>query len=300
MSGVRVARLAGLAAALCLALPLDAQVRMLRSTDIDALPAKPPTARLAYGDDPLQFGDLRLPEGAGPFPVVIVVHGGCWLARYGVQNSTALADALRDAGFATWNIEYRRMGDAGGGWPGTFLDVGRAADHVRVLARRHPLDLTRVVAIGHSAGGQLALWLAAAPNVPAASPVHRDDPIVLKGAVALAGIFDLEDFRTYSANTCGDVVDPLLGGTPAQVPERLAAVSPRALLPFPVPHVQITGSLDLVMPAAALAKHEAAARASGSAFELIVLDGLGHHELMSPRTAAFPVIVRALQGLLAR
>lgn len=283
-----------------LAAPLEAQRRMLRSTDIDTLPAKPATARLAYGDDALQFGDLRLPDGPGPFPVVIVVHGGCWLSRWGLQNSTALADALRDAGFATWNIEYRRMGDVGGGWPHTFLDAGRATDHLRVIARSHPLDLTRVVAVGHSAGGQLAMWLAAATRVPRTSEIARTDPLPLKGAVALAGIADLADFRTYSANTCGDVVDPLLGGTPEQVPERYAAASPVRLMPFPVPHVQITGSLDGVMPAAALAKHQAAAEASGSAFELIVLEGLGHHELMSPRTAAWPILVQQVRALLDR
>lgn len=296
----RVKGRVALAALLLFAAPSEAQTRMLRSTDVDALPAKPATARVAYGPDALHFGDLRLPEGRGPFPVVIVVHGGCWLSRYGLQNSTALADALRDAGFATWNIEYRRIGDAGGGWPNTFIDVGRAADHLRVLARTHPLDLARVVAVGHSAGGQLAMWLAGAARVPASSPVARVDPIALTGVVALAGIADLADFRTYSSDTCGDVVDPLLGGTPEQVPERYAAVSPVALLPFPVPQVQITGSLDLVMPAAALAKHEAAAKAAGSAFELIVLEGLGHHELMSPRTAAFPVLEAAIRRLLAR
>lgn len=284
-----------------LAVPLEAQRRMLRSTDIDTLPAKPADARLAYGDDASQFGDLRLPEGSGSVPVVIVIHGGCWLSRWGLQNSTALADALRDAGFATWNIEYRRMGDVGGGWPNTFLDVARAADHLRVLARTHPrLDLTRVVAVGHSAGGQLAMWLAGASRVPRTSELHREDPLPLAGAVALAGIADLADFRTYSANTCGDVVDPLLGGTPEQVPARYAAASPVQLMPFPVPHVQITGSLDGVMPAAALAKHQAAAQASGSAFELVVLEGLGHHELMSPRTAAFPVLVDRVRRLVAR
>jgi acetyl esterase/lipase len=295
---MRHAILGALAVLGALATPSEAQRRMLRSTDIDALPSKPATARLAYGGEPQQFGDLRLPEGDGPFPVVIVVHGGCWLARYGVQNSTPLADALRDAGFATWNIEYRRMGDAGGGWPGTFVDVGRAADHLRTVAAAHRLDLTRVIAIGHSAGGQLAMWLAAASRVPAASPIARTDPLPLKGAVALAGIADLADFRTYSSNTCGDVVDPLLGGTPEQVPERYAAASPVALLPFPVPHVQITGTLDLVMPPAALARHEAAAEAAGSAFELVVLEGLGHHELMSPQTAAWPEILRAVRRLL--
>ncbi len=291
------------AALLCVTLPaarpLHAQARMLRSTDSDALPAQPATARLPYGPEPLQFGDLRLPDGSGPFPVVIVVHGGCWLARYGLQNSTALADALRDAGYATWNIEYRRLGDAGGGWPNTFLDVGRAADHVRALAATYPLDLARVAAVGHSAGGQLVMWLAAASRIPAGSPVARPDPIALRGVVALAGIADLDDFRSYAANSCGDVVEPLLGGPPAQVPERYAATSPVQLMPFPVPHVQVSGTLDPVTPAHALAHHEAKARASGTAFELVTLEGLGHHELMSPRTAAFPAILRALETLLA-
>lgn len=294
-----IGTLLALSAVAVLAAPSEAQRRMLRSTDIDALPSKPATARIAYGSEPEQFGDLRLPAGNGPFPVVIVVHGGCWLSRYGVVNSTPIADALRDAGFATWNIEYRRMGDTGGGWPNTFIDVGRAADHVRELAKQYPLDLTRVAAIGHSAGGQLALWLAGASRVPATSPIARRDPLVIKGAVALAGIADLADFRTYSSNTCGDVVDPLLGGTPEAVPDRYAAASPVALMPFPVPHIQITGSLDLVMPAAALAKHEAVAKEKGSAFELIVLEGLGHHELMSPQTAAFPEILAAVRRLLA-
>lgn len=281
--------------------PLPSQMRLLRSTDIDTLPSKPATARIAYGPEPLQFGDLRLPAGAGPFPVAIVVHGGCWVSRFAsVQNSAALADALRDAGIATWNIEYRRADDPGGGWPGTFLDVARAADHLREVARSHPIDLTRVVTIGHSAGGHLAVWLAAADRVPRGSEVARRDPLPVKGAVALAGIVDLADFRTYSADTCGPVVDPLMGGPPERVPERYAAGSPVALLPFGVPHVQVVGSEDRVMPARAAAAHEAAARESGSEFELIVLEGLGHHELMSPRTAAFPEILREVRRLLAR
>src|SRR5262245_51324652 len=91
--------------------------RLLRASDNDTLPSKPATARIAYGSDPLQFGDLRMPPGRGPFPVAIVIHGGCWLSRYSLVNSTPLADALRDAGIATWNIEYRRTEDSGGGWP---------------------------------------------------------------------------------------------------------------------------------------------------------------------------------------
>ncbi len=300
MSGPAVRRL-GTALALSAALATSAatQQRLLRASDNDTLPSKPPTARIHYGPDSLQFGDLRLPSTQGPHPVVIVIHGGCWVSRFAtLQNGAAIADALRDAGFATWNIEYRRTDSPGGGWPNTFLDVARAADHLRELAKRYPLDLTRTIALGHSAGGHLALWLAGADRVPAASEIARRAPLKLRGAVALAGIADLADFRTYSANSCGSVVDPLMGGSPDEVPERYAAGSPVALFPLPVPQVQIVGTLDRVMPPRAREAHESAARASGSVFELIVIEGAGHHEPMSPRSAAWLAIERAVRGLL--
>src|SRR5579872_5792979 len=118
-------------------------------------------ARLRYGPDPLHFGDLRLPGGTGPHPVVVMVHGGFWRARFNLEYAGHLCAALAALGIATWNVEYRRLGDTGGGWPGTLLDVAAAADHLRTLAAPYHLDLSRVVAMGHSAGGHLALWLAA-------------------------------------------------------------------------------------------------------------------------------------------
>ena len=280
---------------------MDLDAHLLRASDVDALPSKPATVRAAYGTDPLQFGDLRLPLGDGPFPVAIVIHGGCWVERYAsIVNSTPLADALRDAGVATWNIEYRRTDSPSGGWPNTFLDVLAATAHLRVLARTHPLDLDRVVTVGHSAGGHLALWLAAAAEgrVPASSPIGawtRDRaPVAIRAAVALAGIADLADFRTYSANTCGDVVDPFMGGTPEAVPERYAAGSPVQLLPMRTPQVQVVGEFDRVMPARAREAHAAAVRASGSPVELVVVPGAGHHELMSPRSVAWATVRRTL------
>lgn len=142
----------------------------LRPADVNALPSRPADARVTYGADPLQFGDLRLPSGKGPFPVAVVIHGGCWVSTFAtLQNTAAMADALRDAGIATWNVEYRRLDNPGGGWPGTFTDVGIAADHVRVLAKTYPLDLSRVLAVGHSAGGHLALWLAGRSAAPPSS-----------------------------------------------------------------------------------------------------------------------------------
>jgi acetyl esterase/lipase len=280
--------------------PAQSQQRFLRASDNDTLPSRPATARLSYGPDSLQFGDLRLPDGPGPFPVAVVIHGGCWVSRFAsVTNSTPIADALRDAGIATWNIEYRRLDNPGGGWPNTFLDVGRATDHLRTLARQYPLDLARVMTIGHSAGGHLAVWLAAADKVPASSEIARRDPLPLKGAIALAGIVDLADFRTYSRTSCGDVVDPLMGGSPEQFPERYAAGSPARLFPLVVPHAQIVGSEDRIMPSRAREAHEAAARASGSAFELVVIPDASHHEVMSPRSTAWPAILSVVRRMLA-
>jgi acetyl esterase/lipase len=282
---LRAAALALLAAA-----PASAQ-RMLRPADIDALPSKPADARIAYGPDSMQFGDLRLPPGDGPFPVAIVIHGGCWVERYAsVRNSSAIADALRDAGVATWNVEYRRADSRGGGWPNTFIDVAMAAEHLREVAKAHPLDLTRVVTVGHSAGGHLALWLAALPRVPASSPVARANPLPIHGVVGLASIADLRGYRAIEKDMCGEVVDALMGGAPDAVPERFAAGSPAELLPTGVPQVQVVGTLDRVMPPAARDDWAAKVRASGDAIDLVVLEGLGHHEVMSPRTAAFPAI----------
>ncbi|GAB3818443.1 hypothetical protein GCM10028895_15720 [Pontibacter rugosus] len=150
---------------------------------------------IKYGSDSLQFGELRLPEGKGNFPVVVVVHGGCWLNQYNLQYMSHLSDALTKAGYATWNIEFRRVGDAYGAWPGTFQDVAMATDHVRELAKRYPLDAKKVVVIGHSAGGHLALWLAARHRLPKSSPLYVKNPLKLKGVVSLAGITDL---ATYS------------------------------------------------------------------------------------------------------
>jgi acetyl esterase/lipase len=278
--------------------PLTAQ-RMLRPTDIDALPSKPATARIAYGPDSMHFGDLRLPEGPGPFPVAIVIHGGCWVERYAsVVNSTPIADALRDAGVATWNIEYRRADSRGGGWPNTFIDVAMGAEHLRELAKTYPLDLSRVVTVGHSAGGHLALWLAALPRVPAASPIARPNPLPIKGVVGLASIADLRGYRTIERDMCGTVVDALMGGSPDSVPERFAAGSPAELLPTGVPQVQVVGALDRVMPPTMRDAWEKAVRASGDSIAVVALDGLAHHEVMSPRTAAFAPIRDAVLKLL--
>src|SRR5262245_25236824 len=124
------------------------------------VPPAPPGMRVAYGSDQFQFGELRVPSGRRPHPVAIVIHGGYWRARYDLAHIGHLCEALTKQGIATWSLEYRRIGNPGGGWPGTFEDIRAGAAHVEQIAKEHSLDLKRVVATGHSAGGHLVLWLA--------------------------------------------------------------------------------------------------------------------------------------------
>jgi pimeloyl-ACP methyl ester carboxylesterase len=202
--------------------------------DVDTLPSRAPQHRAAYGTDSLQFGELRLPNGPGPFPVAVVIHGGCWTRGFAtLKNTAAVASALVDDGIATWNIEYRQVGDPGGGWPNTYLDVAAGVDYLRTLADRYPLDLGRVFVIGHSAGAHLALWAAGRPRLDARSPIRVSNPLPVRGAVAIDGPGDLGALVGPDARICGKpVIAPLMGGTPAEVPERYRDGSPREMLPL--------------------------------------------------------------------
>ena len=139
-------------AALIVAPALAVSQELLTAGDIVAIESPSPDARIAYGEAALQFGYLRLPEGRGPHPTIVFIHGGCWLSRYDIQHTGPAEQALADAGYAVWSIEYRRVGDEGGTWPGMFLDVGSGVDHLFELAHEYALDLDRVIVAGHSAG----------------------------------------------------------------------------------------------------------------------------------------------------
>ena len=277
-----------------------ALAQRLRPRDVDALPSRAADHRIAYGTDSLQFGDLRLPNGPPPYPLVIVIHGGCWVSHFAsLQNTAALSDALRDAGVATWNVEYRRLDHPGGGWPGTMADVAAATDYVRTLAKRFPLDTTRVIGIGHSAGGHLALWLGARGRLTSGSPLYVAQPLRLNGVVALGGPGDLADFTTYAATICGTpVIERLLGGTPATVPDRYAQASPRALLPLGTRQLLIVGADDGAMPERARNAYVDVARRAGDSVEAIVVSG-GHFEVIAPTSAAWPTVRDAVLKLLS-
>lgn len=286
-----------LAALACVAaLSMAGAAQRLRPADVAALPSKPADARVAYGPASEQFGDLRLPTGAGPFPVVVVIHGGCWVSRFAtLQSTAAMADDLRDAGVATWNIEYRRLDQPGGGWPGTFTDVAAAVDHLRVLAVEHPLDLERVVFTGHSAGAHLALWAAARSKLPADSPLHRPDPLRPRAVVPIGGPGDLADFSTYDRSICGaPVISQLMGGGPDEVPERYAHGSPIRLLPLGVPQVLVVGDSDGVMPEQSRNAYTAAARRAGDRAMTVIVPNAGHFEVIAPISPAWLAVRSAL------
>jgi acetyl esterase/lipase len=259
-------------------------------------PAPMADERIHYGEDACQFGDLRLPVQGGPWPVAVMIHGGYYRARYGLDYLGHAAAALTAQGIATWTIGYRRLGNPGGGWPATFTDVGAAVDFLRTLGPRYGLDLTRVVAVGHSAGGQLALWAAGRRRIAAGSPLHSRDPLPLTGVVSLAGVCDLR--QGWQMGLSDGVIGQLMGGSPDDYPDRYAAASPAALLPLGVPQTLIHGTSDDDVPYALSREYAAAASAAGDRAELITLEGTGHFELVDPTTPEWRAVHDATVALL--
>ena len=275
-------------------------LRLMTPQELQALPSRPPDRRVTYGKDSSQYGELRVPAGAGPHPVVVLIHGGCFKAAYAnTRDLAALADALKANRTASWNIEYRRLGEPGGGWPGTYLDVGRAVDYLRTLARQHHLDLGRVVIVGHSAGGHLAMWAAARSRLPASSPLYLTDPLPVRGVIDLAGPVDMTaNIKGYEALCRDSVITSLLGGTPATVPERYEQASAIRLLPLGVPQVLVVGTHEDFVPLPLVEAYAEAAMRAGDPVRVEVIQGAGHFEIASPRSSAWPRVESAIRSLL--
>lgn len=275
----------------------------VKPAEVNALPSKPAYIRSAYGPALPQFGELRMPKGDGPHPVAVVLHGGCWLSLYAdLHNADSLADALRDEGIATWNVEYRCVDQDGGGWPGTFLDAGLAVDHLRTLAGDHGLDLSHVITVGHSAGGHLALWTAARHRLPTTSPLWTADPLRLRGAAVLCGPGDLRRFTPHADAECRQgVVTELLGSTGEssdRLEERFRYGSPVEMLPLGMKQVMISTEHDWVVPAELGAAYAEAAQTAGDDIEHLIVPGAGHHEPMVPGSVTWPAVLKAVHSLL--
>jgi acetyl esterase/lipase len=246
-----------------------------------------------YGPHPSQRADLYVPPGPGPHPAIVLIHGGSWQKRYGKIFTRALAGDLLRRRYAVWNIEYRRVG-AGGGWPQTFADVAAAIDHLAALEDPR-LDLERVTLIGHSAGGHLALWAAGRANLPAGAPGALDGPppVRARRVVSLAGVADLADaYRRWH----GGIVDELMGGSPAQVPERYAAGDPIRLLPLEMPALLVHGVRDPTVSIEISRGYAEAVRAAGGEVELVEIEGeVGHRTHLDPRSAAWAAVIARLE-----
>jgi len=274
--------------------------RLMTAQELATLPTRPPDYRISYGKGASQYGELRVPGGSGPHPLVVLIHGGCFKAAYATAGSFgAMGDALKDAGIATWNIEYRRLGETGSGWPGTYLDVGRAVDHVRAIAREHHLDLGRVAVVGHSAGGHLAMWTAARRRLPKASQLYVADPLPVRGVMDLAGPVDMTANIPGYEGLCRDtVITSLLGGTPAAAPDHYAQASAIKLLPLGIPQVLVLGSHEDYVPLTLVDAYMLAATQAGDQVHRILIPGAGHFEIASPLSFTWPPIKSAIRSLL--
>lgn len=253
--------------------------------------------RVSYGSDRLQFGDLWLPDRPGPHPVAIVVHGGFWFNAYDLELMTPMSNAFAEAGIAAWNIEYRRIGDYGGGWPGTLLDTALAAEYVSILASEHDLDLRRVVTIGHSAGGHLALWFASRGKIPAGDTLFTGKPLPLRAAISLAGVSDLR--RGWEMGLGGGAVEKLIGGTRDEMLARFATSSPAELLPLGVKQILIHGTADDRVPYEISQSYQSLAASRGDDATLITLPDAGHFGVIDPTSKEFAIVLESVIRTLA-
>lgn len=219
---------------------------------LERLEVSKPTAILRYGTAPQQTEELRVPAGPGPFPIAVVFHGGCWDASIGgtARSIAPLADALTKRGIATLNVEYRQLGQPGGGWPGTFRDAGAAIDSLRQLSKQYPIDLNRVVAVGHSAGALMATWSATRSKLAATSDIYAPRPVKPAAVMAIDGPSSLADFIGKDQEICDKpVIVPLMGGTPARFPQRYRDASAQDHLPLGVPQYLGQGAFaELMQP----------------------------------------------------
>ncbi|MCZ2818294.1 alpha/beta hydrolase family protein [Modestobacter sp. VKM Ac-2984] len=222
-----------------------------------------------YGAEPDQFLEVSLPVGDRPAPVVVVLHGGFWRARYGIELARPLAADLAARGWAAVAVEYRRVG-AGGGWPTTLQDVAAAVDALPDVPDAARLDLTDVTVLGHSAGGHLAAWVAGRARLPAGTP-GADPRVRVSAAVAQAGVLDLE--AAVTADLGDGATVGFLGGTPAEVPDRYATADPVRLLPTGLPVLCVHGAEDTSVPLDQSRRYAAAATAVGDPVEVVVVPG---------------------------
>ncbi len=294
-------------ALMALSFASHAQLAERTPAENDALPSAKPDRVIVYGDrHPSQKVHIRVPDaalhGTGPFPTVILIHGGCWVQRYAsLKNTEALADALRGEGYVTINMEYRRVDEQGGGWPGTFYDVVSVIDNSRSWARSMPIDVNNIATVGHSAGGHLALWGMARASIPEDTPLYFKRRMPIAGAISLGGPGDLLNSRETLASVCGvDAITPLLGGAELRA-WNAATGSPAELLPFAGPQYLFAGDRDAIVPAGENLAYQRRVQAAGGALNIVTFEGVGHHDYLNPGDArTYPALLSALEQIFSK
>jgi len=256
-------------------------------SEIQALEYSTPNEIVPYGAGEYQFAEYWHPGTSEP-ALVILIHGGCWSNEYGLDHIRALASKLKGSGYAVWSTEYRRVGDAGGGWPGTFEDI---ADSLNYTDKLSNINQHAKFVVGHSAGGHLALWVAAAGHLPLESPLGKRIKTQIQGAIGLAPIADLAAY-SLGDNSCEVVTEKLMGGSAIDLAERYALGSPSALLPS-IDSILIHGEGDTIVNISQSQRYAA----SSSRASIIPLKGLGHFDMINPEGPVFDRIIEALVRL---
>ncbi|MEM5516072.1 alpha/beta hydrolase [Henriciella sp. AS95] len=268
--------------------------------DLFARPMPAPDRTVETGESATDVVDVWLPDGEGPHPTVIVVHGGCWqksIADRTIMNYAA--DALRKEGMAVWNIEYRGVDEEGGGYPGTYQDVGQAVDALRAFGPELGLRTDGVAAFGHSAGGHLALWAASRHKIPADSPLYSPDPLPIAGVVNSGGLADLEASVPHTQPECLANVLTSLTGAPSETRANVFSdTSPAELLPAGVWAYSVNGADDPIAPPLLGEGYAQKAASAGDDADVAIIPETGHVELITPGTAAFKAETAILKDML--
>ncbi|MBG6215687.1 acetyl esterase/lipase [Arthrobacter sp. CAN_A6] len=253
--------------------------------------AAAPPERYAYGGDPSQFADLYLPTGQAVRGVVVIVHGGYWRSTYGAELGEPLALDLVQRGYACWNLEYRRAGN-GGGWPATFDDVAAGIDLLATAAEEHGFDTRTTAALGHSAGGHLAVWAAGRATLPAGAPGSGTPRVALRAVVTQSGVLDLADAQRLGLSN--GAVENLLGTGPDGDPVRYRLADPMTAVPLDIPVYALHGEDDTTVPRSQSADYVEAARRGGAEATLTIIPG-DHFAMIEPGTRAWERVVETLE-----
>lgn len=250
--------------------------------DVTLLPTDSPSEVISYGPDSLQYGELWLPKAAdfegqtfesqtkdAQTPLLVFIHGGCWLSEYDIKHTHAMSSALAHAGYAVWSVEYRRTDDEGGGWPGSFNDAMSAIEFSASL-ERFGVDTNNTALLGHSAGGHLAL-------------LAGTNSKQIKTVIGLAAITDIEQYAA-GENSCQTATPRFMGGTAQQLPEDYTNANPSRQARHPNT-VLIHGNADEIVPLK---------QATAFSDNVRIIDGAGHFDLIHPGTPAFKALLKEL------